>query len=193
MTTSGTVRVGLFGGSFDPPHVGHVLGGCYAMATGGFDELLVVPVFAHAFDKPLTAFEHRVEMTKLAFAGLLGARVSSVEETLGAPSRTLRTIEHLQQSHPEWALRLVVGTDVLPDAHKWFGFDAIVERAPLFVLGRAGAPYPGMPPALLPEVSSTEVRARLRAVGGSRVDDPELSRLVPRAVIEYADERGLYR
>jgi nicotinate-nucleotide adenylyltransferase len=187
------VNVGLFGGSFDPPHIGHVLGACYALATGDFDELLVVPVFAHAFDKPLSAFEHRVALAKLAFSGLPAARVSRVEEALGTPSRTLRTVEHLSTTHPTWKLRLVVGTDVLPDAHKWLGFDDIVARAPLFVLGRAGATCEGAPPSLLPEVSSTEVRRRLHEVPGPRVDDPELSRLVPREVLRYADEHGLYR
>jgi nicotinate-nucleotide adenylyltransferase len=188
-----TVNVGLFGGSFDPPHVGHVLGACYALATGELDELLVVPVFAHAFGKPLTAFEHRVALAELAFSGLARARVSTVEATLGAPSRTLRTLEHLSAQHPEWKLRLVVGTDVLPDAQKWLAFDEIVARAPLLVLGRAGAPYEGTPPSVLPEVSSTGVRQRLHAIAGPRAGDPELSRLVPRAVLQYADEHGLYR
>jgi nicotinate-nucleotide adenylyltransferase len=173
--------------------VGHVLGACYALATGDFDELLVVPVFSHAFDKPLTAFEHRVALAKLAFAGLSSARISTVEEALGTPSRTLRTLEHLVTTYPTWKFRLVVGTDVLPDAHKWLGFDDIVARAPLFVLGREGAPFEGIAPSLLPEVSSTAVRKRLHEVNGPRVEDPELSRLVPRAVLQYADEHGLYR
>jgi nicotinic acid mononucleotide adenylyltransferase len=81
----------------------------------------------------------------------------------------------------------------LPDSHRWLGFDDIVARAPLFVLGRAGAPSEGAPPSLLPEVSSTAVRKRLQEVTGPRVDDRELSRLVPRAVLQYADEHGLYR
>jgi nicotinate-nucleotide adenylyltransferase len=190
--SSRVLKVGLFGGSFDPPHVGHVLGAAYALATGGFDRILVVPVFAHAFEKTLAPFKHRVEMTRRAFHGLRTVEVSTVEEGLGVPSRTLRTVDLLLSSNPGWRLRLIVGTDVLAEAPKWHAFDEIVKKAPLFVLGRAGVAPEG-PPSVLPEVSSTEVRDRLRAVAGFRIDDPTLSRLVPRAVLEYADVHGLYR
>src|SRR6476660_232974 len=113
------MNVALFGGSFDPPHVGHVLAVSYALSTGPFDGLLVVPVLAHAFGKHLAPYEHRVAMTALAMSDLPRATVSTVEETLGAPSRTLRTVQHLKQAHPDWNLRLVVGADVHLERHEW--------------------------------------------------------------------------
>ena len=58
--------LGVFGGSFDPPHVAHVMAAAYALSAGAFDRLLVVPVFAHAFDKRLESFEHRVKLCELA-------------------------------------------------------------------------------------------------------------------------------
>jgi nicotinate-nucleotide adenylyltransferase len=170
-----------------------VLGATYALTTGSFERLLVVPVFAHAFDKPLSPFAHRVTMARLAFTVVRGAEVSPVEERLGTPSRTLRTIDHLLTENPLWKLRLVIGSDVLPEAPKWLSFEEIVQKAPLFVLGRAGAPHPDAPPSSLPEVSSTDVRRLMHETAGPRVDHPELSRLVPRAVLAYADEHGLYR
>jgi nicotinate-nucleotide adenylyltransferase len=185
--------VALFGGSFDPPHVGHVLAVAYAAATGGFDRVLVVPVFAHAFDKALSPFEHRVEMARLAMSDLRSAEVTSVERELGAPSRTLGTVTHLLREHPDWRLRVVVGADVLADTDQWLGFEELTRLAPLFVLGRAGVERRDAPPPLLPAVSSTEVRRLLRGTPGDRSASAELGRLVPRSVLRYLDLHGLHR
>ncbi len=185
------VTVALFGGSFNPPHVGHVLAVAYALSVGLVERVLVVPVFAHALGKRLEPFEHRLEMSKRAFGWLPGVEVSSIEQRLGAPSRTLRTIEALEAEHPQWALRLLVGSDITGEIEKWHAFEEIERRAPPLVLARAGRESGG--PALLPEVSSTEVRALL---GRARVGDPhspELTALVPRLVLDYVAERGLYR
>jgi nicotinate-nucleotide adenylyltransferase len=187
------MRVAVFGGSFDPPHVAHVLGAAHVLGTGQVDQVLVIPVFDHAFGKVLAPFVHRVAMTRLALSGESRAVVSTLEESLGAPSRTLRTIERLKELHPDWQLRLVVGADVLGETDKWHGFDEIVRQAPLLVLGRVGVGHPSAPAPVLPQVSSTEVRERLARTNGNAASDPELLRLVPRAVLEYIDEHGLYR
>jgi nicotinate-nucleotide adenylyltransferase len=187
------MQVAVFGGSFDPPHVGHVLAAEYVLSTGEFDQVLVVPVFAHAFAKELAPFAHRVAMTRLAMGDLGRAQVSAVEEDLGTPSRTLRTLERLHALHPEWICRLVVGADVLAEKANWLGFDEIVRQAPLFVLGRVGVAHPDAPAPLLPDVSSTEVRTRLSERTGEASLDPELERLVPRRVLRYIDDHGLYR
>lgn len=185
--------VALYGGSFDPPHVAHVLTAVYALSTGGFDRVLVVPVFAHAFDKPLAPFEHRLEMTRLALGWLPGVEVSDVERLLGAPSRTLHTVERLLADDPRLRLRLVVGADVLLERDQWLGWDRLAALAPPFVLGRAGVEHPEAPPPLLPDVSSTRVRDLLRRCTAPRAGDAELERLLPRSVLRYVDEHGLYR
>ena len=182
-------RVALFGGSFNPPHIGHVLAAAYVLGIGWVDRVLVVPVFEHAFGKQLEAFEHRVEMSRRAFGWLSGVEVSTIEASLGAPSRTLRTIEALTQQHPDWELRLLVGSDITGEIEKWHAYAEIVRRAPPLVLGRAGVPGNPGSPQLLPEVSSTEVRALLAHAS----EPPELGALVPRAVLEYAREQRLYR
>ncbi len=134
--------VAIYGGSFDPPHVSHVLGAVYALAVGGFDQVLVVPVFEHAFHKRLTPFEHRVRLCELAFAGIEGVLVSPLERELQTPSLTLRTVEHLAALHPDWSLRLLVGSDVLLETSKWHAFDRISVLAPPYVLARPGYPHP---------------------------------------------------
>jgi nicotinate-nucleotide adenylyltransferase len=178
--------VGIFGGSFNPPHVAHVLAVTYALSTAPIDEILVVPVFRHPFAKDLTPFDDRLEMCRLAFGWLPRVSVSAVERDLGGDSLTLRTVEHLAAQHPTWALRLIVGSDVLPDLPKWHRFDRIAEIAPPLVLDRAG--FSGAPDrVLLPDLSSTFVRSVL-ASG----DDGAARRTLPRAVLEYIAARGLY-
>ena len=186
------MQVALFGGSFDPPHVAHVLAAAYLLSVHGVDRVVVVPVYAHAFDKHLTAFEHRVAMCRLAMSILERVEVSEIERRLGSPSRTLRTVEQLSAEHPEWTLRLAVGADVLADAHKWLAFDEITRKAPLIVLGRAGSERADAPPPLLPRVSSTRVRALLARTGDADAR-AELEAVVPRDVRDYIEKHELYR
>ena len=89
-----SARVAIFGGSFNPPHVAHVLAVTYVLATEDLDEILVVPCFRHPFAKELAPFEDRFAMCELAMAWLPKVTVSRVEQELGGESRTLRTVEH---------------------------------------------------------------------------------------------------
>jgi nicotinate-nucleotide adenylyltransferase len=182
------VVVVVFGGSFNPPHVAHVLALAWVLATEEVDQILVVPTYQHPFAKTLAPYEDRVAMCTLAMGWLPRVVVSRVEEVLGGESRTLRTLEHLAAENPHWRMRLLMGGDLLLEADKWFRFDRIREVAPPLVVGRAGVDAPGAPSALLPRVSSTEVRA---SIAKGAWDD--LAPLVPREVLHYVKERSLYR
>jgi nicotinate-nucleotide adenylyltransferase len=182
------MNVLFFGGSFDPPHVAHVLCVAYALSVGEFERVLVVPVFEHAFGKRLCPFEERVKMCELAFSLIEGVQISRLEAELVRPNFTLHTLEHLTREHPTWSLRLLVGSDVLTDTSKWYRFQDVVRLAPPFVVPRAGF---GDTP-LLPDVSSTRVRELLAERGRAEVDE-ELARLVPRAVLGHIDAHDLYR
>ena len=179
--------VGVFGGSFNPPHLAHVLALAVVLARFDVARILVVPTYQHPFAKALASYEDRVKMCELAMGWLPRVEISRVEEELGGESRTLRTIEHLHAQHPEWSLRFVMGADLVLESSKWYGFDRIAALAPPIVLGRAGVTYEGAPPAVLPEISSTEVRTM---IGKGQWD--ALGPLVPRAVLAYAKMRGLY-
>jgi nicotinate-nucleotide adenylyltransferase len=186
---AGLRRVAVFGGSFNPPHVAHVLAVAWVLSTSDVDQVLVVPTFQHPFAKELAPYPERVRMCELAFDWFPHARVrvSRVEEQLGGESFTLRTLEALKQYHPDWAMRLVMGADLLIEAHKWHRFDRVKELAPPLVLGRSGTSAEGAPPAVLPAVSSTDVRAKVAA------GDWACARsLVPPKVLNYIKERGLY-
>jgi nicotinate-nucleotide adenylyltransferase len=178
-------RIGVFGGSFNPPHIAHVLACALVLSTEDIDRLLVVPAFQHPFAKPLEPFDDRVLMCELAMGWMPGVEVSRVEEELGGESRTLRTLQHLAGTNANSSLRLVIGADVLADAPRWYGFEAIAKLAPPIVLGRAGVAGAG--PALLPDVSSTHVRAVIAQGAWT-----EAARLVPRAVLAHVRAQGLY-
>lgn len=183
-----TREVAVFGGSFNPPHVAHVLAAAYVLSCRELDHLLVIPTFQHPFSKALASFADRIAMCRLAFRDLARVEISSLEEQLGGESRTVRTLEHLQATHPEWQMRLVVGADVVHELDRWWSPERVKQLAPPLVLGRLGvAPPPGYEdaPCVLPEVSSTAIRTAF-ARGDSPTD------LVPSAVIDYARARGLY-
>ena len=180
--------VALFGGSFNPPHLAHVLSLAVVLARFDVARILVVPTFQHPFAKALASYDDRVKMCELAMGWLPRVEISRVEEELGGESRTLRTIEHLRAQHPDWSLRFVMGADLVVESSKWFGFDRIMELAPPIVLGRAGVTFAGAPPAILPAISSTEVREKI-----ARGAWDELEPLVPRAVLAFVRERGLYK
>jgi nicotinate-nucleotide adenylyltransferase len=186
------VKVALFGGSFNPPHVGHVLAISYVLSIRAVDKVVAVPVFEHALRKQLAPFAHRMEMAERAFAWLPNVEVSAIEAQLGAPSRTLSTILALSAEHPDWDLRLMVGSDILSELHQWHAAPEIERRAPPLVLARAGAPLPGMP-AVLPAVSSTDVRELFARAAHEVRRSPELEAVVPAAVLDYALAHDLYR
>jgi nicotinate-nucleotide adenylyltransferase len=187
MNDGGTIA--LFGGSFDPPHVGHQVVCLYALETQPVDRVLMVPTFRHAFDKELAPFPDRVAMCEIA-AAMFGGRVevSRIEEELGGESRTYHTLLELRRRSPGARFRLLVGSDILSQRDSWHRWDDVVAMAPPIVVARSGHPPKGAESVgpVLVEVSSTEVRDRLGR-GESAVP------LLPRAVMDYIAERGLYR
>jgi nicotinate-nucleotide adenylyltransferase len=178
------VRIALYGGSFNPPHVAHQLAALYVLETAPIDAVWLVPTFRHPFDKALLEFDHRLRMCEL-LAAPLGARVavSDIERTLGGESRTLRTLRRLEADHPDHRFRLVIGSDLVPELASWYGVEQIEQAAPFLVVGRAGSTGAGQ--VAMPAVSSTAIRAALAA--GASVEG-----LLPRAVAGYIYEHGLY-
>jgi nicotinate-nucleotide adenylyltransferase len=181
-------RVAILGGSFNPPHVAHLMAAYWTLATQDVREVWLLPSWRHPFGKALAPFEDRVAMCELAARALRGVAVCTAERELADDplvGKTARTLEHLVAKHPSHDFSLVVGADVLPDTSKWYRWERVTELARILVVGREGyPPVPGAPS--LPAVSSTEVRARI-----ARGED--VSGLVPRKVLEYVEAKGLYR
>jgi nicotinate-nucleotide adenylyltransferase len=179
-------ELAVLGGSFDPPHVGHVLLAAYVLSVSEAERVLVAPVFQHALGKVLSPFEHRLRMCELAFADLARVEVAATERELGGVSRTLRLLQAVRERHPDHTLRLVVGSDILGETARWHAFDEVCALAPLLVVGRAGFPAPSGSTVTLPEVSSTELRRKL-----AQAED--VGDELPTSVRAYIAEHGLYR
>lgn len=179
-------RIAVYGGSFDPPHVAHLLACAWVVTSTDVDRLLLVPTFAHALGKaPCASFEHRVTMCEHIAAALPRCAVSDLERTLPTPSRTLHTLEALRAQHPDASFRLIVGGDIAGQTHRWYRWEDIVAIAPPLWLGRAGYDTPDGAAVVFPELSSTDVRARLGR--GESVRG-----LVPNAVAEHIRAHELY-
>jgi nicotinate-nucleotide adenylyltransferase len=175
-------RVALFGGSFNPPHVGHLMGALYVRACLGDDEVWLVPTFHHPFGKETVDYEHRVAMCEAAAADHSSwLKVSRAESQVASTEgRTIDLLEHLLPRHPGTRFRFVIGSDILADLPKWKAWDRIQSMVDVTVLNRAGYPAEGTVGPPLAMVSSTQLRASM---------DPQL---VPRAVLQYVREKGLF-
>jgi nicotinate-nucleotide adenylyltransferase len=184
------MKVALLGGSFDPPHLGHLLLAACALWQLEPDELWLVPVFRHPFTKPLAPFADRLTMTQLA-AAPLGPRVRALalEEELAAAGGTGTTVEllrHLRKQDAGRALSFVMGADLAAETPRWQSFDQVERLASVVWFNRQGYPQiPGAGPPL-PDVSATEVRARIQR-------GESIRELVPAAVERHIAQSKLYR
>lgn len=181
-------RIGLLGGSFDPPHLGHALMASWALCRADLDELRLVPTWAHPFAKPLTDFDERCGLVEVAMAHLAPlARLDRIEARLGGTSYTLRTVEQVLEDVPGATVVWVGGADSWARRHDWHEADRLERLVEPCVLGRQGYADPeGLEPgAHLPPISSTEARARL--AGGRPV-----AHLVGPRVLARIRRRGLY-
>lgn len=185
------MRVAVFGGSFNPPHIAHVLAVTYVASLGLCERVMVVPVHAHAFDKHLAPFSVRLRMCQEAMGFIPGVQISDIEASLPPPNYTLHMLRALSARNPDWQLRLVVGADVLGDSHKWHAWEEVCALAPPIVLGRVGYARPDAPPPVLPDVSSTRIRELLAA--RSAEAQAELQLLLPLCVRETIDREALFQ
>ena len=186
--------VGLFGGSFDPVHHGHLLIARVLFETLGLAELRFVP----AREQPLksqghrSSATHRAAMLRRAIDGEPGFTLDSIELDRPGPSYTVDTLRALREREPGLEPVLLLGADAALDLPRWKEGDAVLQLARVVVFARAGTAAPVIPgvwrrvdvPAI--EISATEIRARACAGRSLRY-------WVPDAVAEYVAAHGLYR
>lgn len=182
-------RVAFFGGSFDPPHLSHVLMATYVACRGQFDELRLIPVATHAFGKSMAPFEVRCAMLRAAVRHLGPAvRVDTIEQELPPPNFTIDTVRAMLARETDITLTMVCGADVYAARKTWKAWPELNDLIDLMVFERAGCKAP---PGIeihgpLPEVSSSALRACL-----SRGED--VDHLVPAPAMAVLLEHGLYQ
>ena len=193
--SGGGERIGVFGGTFDPVHIGHLVAAVNARHRLGLDRVLLV-VANHPWqkhDRAVSAAAHRLEMVEAATAGVDGLEASAVEIERGGDSYTADTLETLAAARPAPELFLVVGADVVGDLPTWRRVEVVRSLATLAVVTRPGAPDvdpgPGWTTARVDipglDVSASDLRQR--AAAGLPLDF-----LVPAPVIDVIARLGLY-
>jgi len=194
-----TNRIGVFGGTFDPPHIAHLIIADDARERLSLSRIVFLPAFVppHKSDQQLSAFHDRVEMVRAATDDNELFEVSTLEGDLNPPSYTVQTLSHMRkQLHPNAELHLIIGSDSLIELDSWHEPRRIVSYAKLVIYPRPG--FPLKPPAWIdsdrivilesPElqISSTILRQRVR-------DGRSIRYFVPEAVFQLISRKGLYK
>lgn len=185
--------IGLFGGSFDPVHHGHLIVGRVAAERLGLDELRFVPAREQPFKRGRHAApaESRAAMLALAVAGESGLAVERSELDRPAPSYTVDTLRALRAREPGAVFTLLLGADAAAELEAWHEAQALPGLARIVVFARPGSAVPASPlfaetvevPAI--DISATEIRHRIRSGRSIRY-------WVPDAVAEYVARHRLY-
>jgi len=194
-------RLGLLGGTFDPPHLGHVAAAVEARRTLSLDRVLLVVANDPWQKSPLRAITpaaDRLAMVEAAAEGLDGIEASRIELDRGGPSYTIDTVEQLRaEASAKGAappdLFVVVGADIVPTLSTWHRVEELRELVTLVVVARPHAPAPSTPlgwrTALIDgldfDVSSSEIRERL-------AQGQPAGEMVPAAVGHCISRRDLY-
>jgi nicotinate-nucleotide adenylyltransferase len=198
------MRIGIFGGTFDPVHLGHLILAEQCRAQAALDEVWFVPGYSPPHkDKSVTRFEQRCDMLELAVAGHPTFRIDRSEKELDPPSYTARTLEHLHARHPGTEFFLLLGSDCLPDFPGWYEPQRIIALAGLVVVPRPGVMLwtaERLARALGVEASAVRfqfvacplIELASRELRRSIADGMSVRYMVPRAVEEYIRERKLY-
>jgi nicotinate-nucleotide adenylyltransferase len=192
-------RLGLFGGTFDPPHIGHLVLAEWACEKLSLDRVLFIPAGRppHKHGRRVSPVRHRLAMARLAVRGNPRFRVSTLELERATPSWTIDTLRAIARWH-RGERYLIVGGDSLDDFRGWVEPEAILELATLAVAARPGTGHSRArawverrgrvvwigDPAL--DVSSSALRQRVR-------DGHSIRYLVPDAVARYVTRHRLYR
>lgn len=161
--------VGLYGGSFDPIHLGHLATVEEAADRLGLDEIVLIPAFAppHKPSGPVASGFHRFAMAALAIDGHVRLRLSDFELARGGTTYTIDTLRHFQAAEPGVRIVLVVGSDSLATFATWRAWREMVAAHPIAVLHREPFDYAALLPTLPPEILE-----RLAPEGATPLDGP---------------------
>ena len=200
-----TKRLGIFGGSFDPPHIAHTALAKHAVEQFDLAKLLVIPT-GDAWHKTrtLTASPHRLAMARLAFADVPQTCVDSREIDRDGTTYTVDTLQELKAENPDADLYLFIGADQANAFKTWHRWQAVLSLATLVVADRPlgdqqsvtsqwhNAVSPDVQRLDMPclNVSATEIRSYL---GLNTHQDPKISAWLPPAVRQYIEKHSLYR
>jgi nicotinate-nucleotide adenylyltransferase len=190
------MKIGLFFGSFNPIHIGHLIIANYMANHTSLDKvwLVVSPHNPLKEKKDLIQVYDRLEMAKLAIEEAENISVSDVELKLPQPSYTIDTLTHLRELYPEHEFILIMGADNLKSLKKWKNYELILRDYHIYIYPRPGFenyelqnhPAVTITKTPLMELSSTFIRKAI-------ADDKNVQFFLPDKVIEFIDSKSLYK
>jgi nicotinate-nucleotide adenylyltransferase len=201
------MRLGIFGGTFDPVHYGHLILAEQCREQGRLDEVWFVPAPRppQKAEEALTRFQQRVEMLALAIAGHAAFRIDELEEERTGPSYTVDTLAELQRRHPAHEFFLLIGSDTLIDLPHWYEPQRVVQLASLLVMRRpnnevmpveelrARLQLPASAPLRMEVVETPLIDIASRDLRRRAAAGRSLRYFLPRAVEIYIQDKKLYR
>ncbi len=201
------MRVGIFGGAFDPIHFGHLILAEQSREQGQLDEVWFVPTAhpPHKEEPTLTRFDQRVEMLAVAVAGNPAFRIDELEKERPGPSYTADTLAELRRRHPAHEFLLLLGSDTLLDLPHWYQPHRVLESAGLLVMTRPGSAVlsaeqlrerlhlPERTPLRLEVIETPLIDISSRDLRRRAASGRSLRYFLPRAVECYIHEKRLYR
>lgn len=190
------MKVGLYFGTFNPIHIGHMAIANYMLEFGGIDKLwfVVTPNNPLKEKASLLPELQRLRMVREAIGDDIRFKVSDVEFNLPRPNYTIHTLTYLKEKNPGYEFSLIVGSDNLEHFHKWKNADQILSNYRLLVYPRPGHsarvlkdhPNVSFLPAPLMDISSTFIRESIAA-------GKDVKHFLPEAVWKYIGEMGFFR
>lgn len=191
-------KIGLYFGTFNPIHVGHLTIANHMVEFGGLDEvwMVVTPHNPHKKKSTLLDNHHRLAMVRIALEDYPKLKASNIEFDLPQPNYTVHTLAVLEEKYPQQQFCLIMGEDNLKSLHKWKNYEVILDRYELFVYpriseGNAAHQFKDHPKitkvaAPIMELSSTFIRKGIKA-------NKNIRPMLPQNVWEYLDEMNFYR
>ncbi|MBD1372872.1 nicotinate-nucleotide adenylyltransferase [Hazenella sp. IB182357] len=192
------MRIGIFGGTFDPIHIGHLLLAEQAMTYGQLDEVWFIPAGEppHKRDKQITNAHHRFNMLELALADHPRFKCLRIELERIGPSYTVDTVVQLGVQHPNVQFFLLIGADMVKDLPNWYKIKKTLQFVQVIALGRPGYAIEALPSfiqdkvhfipdAIEMNVSSSWIRKKINQHQTTRY-------LIPERSYQYLKENHLY-
>lgn len=192
------MNIGLFFGSFNPIHIGHLVIANHFVENSDLDQIWFVVTPHNPFKKKNTLLDNhqRYEMVYRATKDYDNLKPSDIEFGLSQPNYTINTLTYLKEKHPDYDFSLIMGEDNLKSFHKWKNYEVILENNSIYVYpriseGKVESQLDGHEKiqkieAPIMEISSTAIRKAIK-------EDKNIKPLLPENVWEYLDEMNFYR
>jgi nicotinate-nucleotide adenylyltransferase len=191
-------QIGLYFGTFNPIHVGHLIIANYLVEFSDLDEVWMVVTPHNPLKKKNSLLDdiHRLTMVRIAVEEYPKLKASNIEFDLPQPNYTVNTLVHLEEKYPTSQFCLIMGEDNLKNFHKWKNYEVILERYSIYVYpriseGKVESQFSGHPSitkvdAPIMELSSTFIRKAIK-------NGKQIRPMLPHSVWKYLDEMNFYR